>query len=81
MFTCRFGQDNAVKILTALRAGTMRDHGSILAALRSGHAVARLVAILRYKLQVDSLEFLIYYGLGVVSVSNRNEYLGYLMSG
>jgi hypothetical protein len=29
----------------------------------------------------DSLEFFIYYGLGVVSASNRNGYLGYLLGG
>ena len=81
---CKFGHDNTVKIVTALRAGPLRVHGSIVAALRSGYAVAQLVAILRYNPEgrgFDSLEFFVYYGVGVVSVSDRNEYQGYLQKG
>ena len=75
---------NLVKIVAALRAGPMRDYGSIFAALRSGHAMAQLFAVLRYKPEChgfDSLEFFFYYGFGVVSASNRNEYLGRLLRG
>jgi hypothetical protein len=62
----------------------MTDHGSILAALRTGHGLAQLVAVLRYKPEgsgFDSLKLFVYCGLGVVSASNRNEYLGYLLRG
>ena len=70
--------------MAVLRSGPMRDHGSVLTALRSEHAVAQLFALLRYKPECrgfDSLEFFVYCGFGVVSASDRNEYLGRLLRG